>query len=76
MSAYILGSTACYRLVKIDLLGREVYAVTVSFMEDNEEVIVGDDEENAFRFLVSVCKNSVTPCTFYDVFSDFSAKIQ
>ena len=76
MKSDILGNAACYRLISIDLFGREVYAVSVSFLEENGEVLLGDNEENAMRFFVAVCRNSVTPCTFLEVFFDFCAKIQ
>lgn len=62
---------AVYRLVKIDLIERQVFAVTVSFRGENAEAIVGGNEEKARRFFITVCTNSVTPCTFFDIFSDF-----
>ena len=72
----ICGEKTLYRLIKLDFFGREVYAVTVSFGKENAEVIVGESEENARKLFLSVYKNSVTPCTFLDIVSDFNSKIQ
>ena len=70
------GDIAYYSLLKICLNGREVYAVAVSFREESEEAFIGTDEEQARKFFLDLCTNSVTPCTFLDIFCDFYAKIQ
>ena len=72
----ICGEKAIYRLIKIDLFGRDVYVVTVSLGVENVEAIIGDTDIQANKFFLDICENSVTPCTFFDIFSDFNSKIQ
>ena len=67
----ILGSEAIYRLYEINLFGKKVYVVSVSYEGESREVIISDGKRAATEFYSAVFENTVTPTTFLDVFRDF-----
>ena len=72
----ILNNTVFYELYEVDLVYTRLYIVSVRNSDESAEAVVGKDEPCALFIYALICKNQVTPCTFYDVIEDFRDQIQ
>lgn len=72
----ILNNTVFYELYEVDLVYTRLYIVSVRNSDESAEAVVGKDESCALYIYALICKNQVTPCTFYDVIEDFRDQIQ